>query len=167
MVAAIAAALISNSVEASEPYIPNNSPSISIERTVESIRGGFKPDSSQGQFNFADRILKPHEIDKTIFENDKKLAKGHDALVKLNKSLKKDFNRLEKNIAQGNFKGGRDKGMQRWKGSKNIYYMGKKTTGARIYFKFVPEEYKVQILAYSDKPQQSPITDWIVSRYDN
>ena len=45
--------------------------------------------------------------------------------------------------------------------------MGKKTTGARIYFKFVPGEYKVQILAYSDKSQQSPITDWIVSQYDN
>ena len=83
----------------------------------------------QQEFNFADRIVKPHEIDKTIFENDKKLAKGHDALVKSNKSLKKDFKRLEKNIAQGNFKGGRDKGMQRWKESKNIYYMGKKTTG--------------------------------------
>ena len=57
--------------------------------------------------------------------------------------------------------------MQRWKGSQNIYYMGKKTTGARIYFKFVPGEYKVQILAYSDKSQQSPITDCIVSQYDN
>lgn len=136
VIASILAGLIPNSADAIESYVPNNSPSTSIVWTLESIRAGFS-------INFADRILKPHEIDKTIFKNDKKLVKGHDALVKSNKSLKKDFKRLEKNIAEGNFKGGRDKGMQRWKGSKNIYYMGKKTTGARIYFKFVPGEYKV------------------------
>ena len=46
MVAAIAAGLIPNSVEASEPYLPDNLPSTSIVRTVQSIRAGFKEGKS-------------------------------------------------------------------------------------------------------------------------
>ena len=44
-IAAILAGLIPNPVEA-----PSNSSSISIERVVDTLRGGFKPDPSQGQF---------------------------------------------------------------------------------------------------------------------
>ena len=47
-IAAILAGLIPNPVEASETYIPSNSPSISIERVVDTLRGGFKPDPNQG-----------------------------------------------------------------------------------------------------------------------
>ena len=86
--------------------------------------------------DYGDRFLKPHVINKTIFQNDPRLTKEYKNLIKSNPKLKKAFEALEKQISQGNFKAGREKGLQKWKGSKNIYYMGTKTLGGRIYFKF-------------------------------
>lgn len=66
------------------------------------------------------RYLKPHKIDKTVFESDEKLSKEYDKLVKSNQSLKKKFDALEKNISQGHFSSGREKGFQQWMEVKKI-----------------------------------------------
>ena len=79
-IAAILAGLIPNPVEASENYFPNNSSSTRIERVVKSLRAGF--------INMNERYLKPHKIDKTIFESDAKISKEYDKLIKSNKPLK-------------------------------------------------------------------------------
>ena len=75
------------------------------------------------------------------------------------------FNGLEEKLSQGHFSSGREKGFQQW--SKNIYYVGSKGDGAQIYYKFVPGEFKVQILAYSDKNKQTLITNRMVKLYEN
>jgi hypothetical protein len=68
--------------------------------------------------------------------------------------LQKKFDALERKISQGHFNSGREKGFQQW--SKNISYVGSKRDGARIYYRFVPEKFKVEILAYSNKAKQTP-----------
>jgi hypothetical protein len=156
-IALILAGLIPNSVQASENDFPNNSSSIPIERIVKSLRAGF---TSMNQ-----RYLKPHKIDRTVFESDAKISKEYDKLVKSNQSLKKKFDALEKNISQGHFSSGREKGFQQW--SNNIYYVGSKGDGARIYYRFVPNKFEVKILAYSNKAKQTTITKRMERLYDN
>ena len=51
-------------------------------------------------------------------------------------------------MRQGHF-ARREKGLRNWEG--DIFYIGSHGDSARIYFKFVPGEYKIQILAYSNK----------------
>lgn len=111
-----------------------------------------------------ERYLKPHKIDKTIFESDAKISKEYDKLIKSNKPLKQKFDALEKNISQGHFSSGREKGFQQW--SNNIYYVGSKGDGARIYYRFVPDEFEVEILAYSNKAKQTSITTRMEKLYD-
>jgi hypothetical protein len=135
-------------VRASENDFPTNSSLTPIERTVTSLQAGF---TSMNQ-----RYLKPHKIDKTLFESGSKIQKEYTKLVKPNESLKKKFDALEKNLSQGHFNSGREKGFQQW--SNNIYYVGSKGDGARIYYRFVPNKFEVEILAYSNKAKQSPIT---------
>ena len=90
----ILAGLIPNSVQASD--FPNKSFSTPIVvRMATSLRVGF---TSMNQ-----RYLKPHKINKTVFESDAKISKEDDKLVKLNQSLKRKFDALEKNISQGHF----------------------------------------------------------------
>ena len=156
-IALILAGLIPNSVQASENDFPNNSSSIPIERTVKSLRAGF---TSMNQ-----RYLKPHKIDRTVFESDARISKEYYKLVKSNQSLKKKFDALEKNISQGHFSSGREKGFQQW--SNNIYYVGSKGDGARIYYRFVPNKFEVEILAYSNKAKQTSITKKMERLYDN
>ena len=156
-IALILAGLIPNSVQASENDFPNNSSSIPIERIVKSLRAGF---TSMNQ-----RYLKPHKIDRTVFESDAKISKEYYKLVKSNQSLKKKFDALEKNISQGHFSSGREKGFQQW--SNNIYYVGSKGDGARIYYRFVPNKFEVKILAYSNKAKQTTITKRMERLYDN
>jgi hypothetical protein len=69
----------------------------------DSTRSLSKSKSHPSNFSIKDRLLKPHEIDKTIFENDKRLKKDYHDLVKFNKSLEKDFQPLEEKITQGYF----------------------------------------------------------------
>ena len=49
----------------------------------------------------------------------------------------------------------------------NIYYVGSKGDGARIYYRFVPNKFKVEILAYSNKGKQTAITKRMERLYDN
>ena len=156
-IALILAGLIPNSVQASENDFPNNSSSIPIERIVKSLRAGF---TSMNQ-----RYLKPHKIDRTVFESDAKISKEYYKLVKSNQSLKKKFDALEKNLSQGHFSSGREKGFQQW--SNNIYYVGSKGDGARIYYRFVPNKFEVEILAYSNKAKQTSITKRMERLYEN
>lgn len=113
----------------------------------------------------SDRYLKPHKIDRTVFESDVKLSKEYNELVKSNKSLKKKFDKLEKNLSQGHFNSGRAKGFQQW--SNNIYYVGSQGDGARVYYRFVPDKFEVEILAYSNKAKQTGITKRMENLYDN
>ena len=50
--------------------------------------------------------LKPHKINKTLFESDSKIQKEYNKLIKSNQSLQKKFNTLEKNLSQGHFNSG-------------------------------------------------------------
>jgi hypothetical protein len=111
-----------------------------------------------------ERYLKPHKIDKTVFESDAKISKEYDKLIKSNKPLKKKFDALEENISQGHFSSGREKGFQQW--SNNIYYVGSKGDGARVYYRFVADKFEVEILAYSNKAKQTPITNRMENLYD-
>ena len=110
-IALILAGLIPNSVQASENDFPNNSSSIPIERSVSPIARSVKS-LRAGFTSMSERYLKPHKIDKTVFESDAKISKAYDKLVKSNQSLKKKFDALEKNISQGHFSSGREKGFQ-------------------------------------------------------
>ena len=49
----------------------------------------------------------------------------------------------------------------------NIYYVGLVEDGARIYYKFVPDKFEVEILAYSNKGKQTIITKRMERLYDN
>ena len=51
--------------------------------------------------------------------------------------------------------------------SNNIYYVGSKGDGARIYYRFVPNKFEVKILAYSNKAKQTSITKRMERLYDN
>ena len=144
-------------VQESENDFPNNSSLPPIERTVKSLRAGF---TSMNQ-----RYLKPHKIDKTIFKSDNKIQKEYNKLVHSNKPLKKKFDALEKNLSQGHFNSGREKGFQQW--SNNIYYVGSVGDGARIYYKFVPDKFEVEILAYSNKAKQTSFTKRMERLYEN
>ena len=77
----------------------------------------------------------------------------------------KKFEALEEKLSQGHFNCGREKGYQNW--SDNIYYVGSKGDGARIYFKFVPDKFKVEILAYSNKAKQTGLTNRMENLYGN
>ena len=114
-----------------------------------------------------ERYLNPHKINKTIFESDKKFSNEYDTLIQSNKPLKKKFDRLEEKLSQGHFNIGQKKGFQRWKKTKNIYYVGSQGGGARIYFRFVPDKYEIEILAYSNKHLQTEITTRMENLYDN
>lgn len=110
------------------------------------------------------RHLTPHEVDKTAFESDDKIRKAYEKLVGSNKNLQKKFDGLEKKLGQGHFNSGREKGFQQW--SNNIYYVGSHGDGARIYDRFVPDKFKVEILAYSNKATQPFITVRMKNLYD-
>ena len=155
--AAIQAGLIPGRVQASENDFPNNSSLTPIEGTATSLRAGF--------ISMNQRYLKSHKIDKILFESDSKIQKEYNKLVKSNESLKKKFDALEKNLSQGHFSSGREKGFQQW--SNNIYYVGSKGDGARRYYKFVPDKFEVEILAYSTKGKQTSITKRMKRLYDN
>jgi hypothetical protein len=45
--------------------------------------------------------------------------------------------------------------------------VGSKEDGARIYYRFVPDKFEVEILAYSNKAKQTPITKRMKKLYDN
>lgn len=157
IIAAVLAGLIPGSVEASENSFPNDSSSTRLERVAKSLRAGF--------INMNERYLKPHKIDKTIFESDEKISKEYAKLIKSNKPLKQKFDALEKNLSQGHFNSGREKGFQQW--SNNIYYIGSVGKGARIYYnRFVPDKLEVQILAYSNKAKQTSLTTRMENLYD-
>ena len=111
------------------------------------------------------RYLKRHKINKTVFKSDRKISKEDDQLVKSNKPLKKKFPALEKNLRQGHFSSGWEKGFQQW--SNHIYYVGSKEDIDRIYYRFVPDKFEVEILAYSNKAKQTPITKRMKKLYDN
>ena len=114
-----------------------------------------------------DRYLQPHEVDKTIFESDKKLQKSYNTLITSNAELEKKLEALEEKLSQGHFNSGRAKGFQHWGKSKKICYIGSKGNGARIYYRFVPGEQKVEILAYSNKAKQASLTTRMIKLYDN
>ena len=97
-----------------------------------------------------DRHLKPHEIDKTVFESDMKLTRSYNGFILSNSKIKKKFKGLEDKLSQGHFNSGREKGFKRWVKSKTICYIGSKGDAARIYYRFVPGEHKIEILAYSN-----------------
>ena len=160
----ILAGLIPNSVQASENDFPNNSSSIPIERSVSPIARSVKS-LRAGFTSMSERYLKPHKIDKTVFESDAKISKEYYKLVKSNKPLKKKFDALEKDLSQGHFNCGREKGFQQW--SNNIYYVGSIGDGARIYYRFVPNKFEVEILGYSNKAKQTSLTKRIERLYDN
>ena len=149
--------LIPVCAQANENDFPNNSSSPPIEWAIQSLRAGFT--------NMNQRYLQPHKINKTIFESDNKIKKAYDNLVQSNKPLKNKFDALEKNLSQGHFSSGREKGFQQW--SNNIYYVGSVGDGARIYYKFVPDQFEVEILAYSNKAKQTSITNRMERLYDN
>ena len=157
LLAAIQAGLIPIRVQASENYFPNNLSLTPIERTVKALRPDF---TSMNQ-----PYLKPHKINQTIFKSDNKIQKEYNRLVHSNKPLKKKFDALEKNLSQGHFNSGREKGFQQW--SNNIYYVSSVEDGARIYYKFVPDKFEVEILAYSNKAKQTTMTKRMERLYDN
>jgi hypothetical protein len=169
LVAAIAAGLISNSVEASEPYIPNNLPSISIERTVQSIRGGFKPDSSQGQFNFADRILKPHDCQEAY--NEYKVYKEMSStLSKVSKKVRKDedtskgLDKLEEQLKNGELHAGR--GAKKLPGTKTVFYM-RSGGEARLFFKYSDKEKgAIEVIGESDKDNETRVINNLKKNYE-
>lgn len=80
--------------------------------------------------------------------------------------MKKNFKKIEKLLSDGHFTGGRKKGLQKWKGSENIKYMGLANSPARIYVKFENNEYK-KICGYFNKGVQQSISDRVVDTYDN
>jgi putative component of toxin-antitoxin plasmid stabilization module len=88
-IAAILSGLIPNPVEASETYIPSNSPSISIERVVDTLRGGFKPDPNQVK-----------GIVYRIKEDDGLVRAAQEACK--NADVQKDVNHLEEQLAKEN-----------------------------------------------------------------
>lgn len=55
-----------------------------------------KRSNDQGEsiyISIDDRFLKPHRIDKTLFESDSKITKFYNTLIKSNKELKKNLMR--------------------------------------------------------------------------
>ena len=137
-IAAILAGLISNPMEASETYIPNNSFSISIERVVETLRGGFKPDPSQGQFKKG--------IVYRIKENSGLVRAAEEACK--NADVQKDINHLEEPLAQGN----ENPGIGRKPICKGgIEHRGK--NGGRLYVREV--DGVIEILAKSGKKKSN------------
>jgi hypothetical protein len=114
-----------------------------------------------------DRHLKPHEIDKTVFESDRKFTRSYNGFILSNSKIKKKFKVLEDKLSQGHFNSGRKKGFQRWGKSKTICYIGSKGDAARIYYRFVPGEHKIEILAYSNKAKQIEITGRMTDLFDN
>lgn len=131
----------------------------------EALRYTLEIRSGAGFTSMNQRHLKSHKINKRLFESDSKIQKEYNKLVKSNESLKKKFDALEKNLSQGHFSSGREKGFQQW--SNNIYYLGSKGDGALIYYKFVPDKFEVDILAYSNKGKQTSITKRMERLYDN
>lgn len=110
-------------------------------------------------------FILPSIFDKAIFKSDEIIVKAYNDLIRSNKSLKRKFKGLEKNLSKGHFNSGRKKGFQQW--SNNIYYVGSVGDGARIYYKFVPDKFEVEILAYSNKGKQTSITKRMERLYDN
>ena len=37
---------------------------------------------------------------------------------------------------------------------------------ARVYYRFIPDKFEVEILAYSDKAKQTPVTNRMENLYD-
>ena len=104
-------------------------------------------------------------LNKTIFNSDRRIQKEYNKLVQSNKPLQKKFAALEKNLSQGHFNSGREKGFQQW--SNNIYSVGSVGDGARIYYKLVPDKFEVQILAYSNKARQTSLSKRMKRLYEN
>ena len=130
-IAAILAGLIPNPVEASETYIPSNSSSISIERVVDTPRGGFKQDPNQGK-----------EIVYRINEDAGLVRAAQDACK--NADVQKDVNHLEEQLAKGN----ENPGIGRKSICKGVIeHRGK--NGGRLYVR--ESDNGIEILAKSGK----------------
>jgi hypothetical protein len=129
-------------VEASEDYFPNNS-SIPIERIVESIRGGFKPDpskASKGQWKIVYRIKE----DPGLIREAEKACK--------NKDVQEDGNHLEEQLAKGNDNPGVGckyicKGV--------IEHRGK--NGGRLYIRKVDDRIEIVGKSGKDKKNQQAV----------
>jgi len=82
-IAGILAGFISNPVEASETYIPSNSSSISIERVVNTLRGGFRREvvslikEDAGLVRAAKEACKNADVQKDVNHLEEELAKGN------------------------------------------------------------------------------------------
>ena len=111
------------------------------------------------------RILNPNT--KVIIFRKLNFFYQSQDLITSNAELEKKFEVLEEKLSQGYFNSGRAKGFQRWGKSKKICYIGSKGNGARIYYRFVPGQQKVGILAYSNKAKQTSLTTRMVKLYDN
>lgn len=81
--------------------------------------------------------------------------------------MEKKFQALKNKLSKGHFNSVREKGFQYWGKSKTICYIGSKGDVARVYYRFVPGEHKIEILAYSNKSKQTSITDRMVNLFDN
>lgn len=136
--AAILAGLIPNPVEASETYTPSTSNSSSIERLVDTLRGGFKPDPNQGQFK--KRIVYRIKEDFGLVRAAKEACKNAD--------VQKDINHLEEKLAKGN----QNPGIGRKPICKGVIeHRGAK--GGRLYVRESDDE--IEILAKSGKKKDN------------
>ena len=90
--AAILAGLIPNPVEAIETSTPSTSNSSSIERLVDTLRGGFKPDPNQGQFK--KRIV-------SRIREDPGLVRAAEEACN-NQQVQDNINHLEYELSKGN-----------------------------------------------------------------
>jgi hypothetical protein len=134
-IAAILAGLIPNPVEASETYIPSNSSSISIERVVDTLRGGFKPD--------------PNQVKRIVYR-----IKEDSGLVRLaqeackNQRVQDNINHLQDELAKGNDNPGIHK-----KYLGNNVWEHRARGGGRLYTREIGD--KVEILGKSGKKPQN------------
>ena len=144
--AAIAAGLIPNSVEASEPYVPNNSPS--TERVVKSnsgtfVRGGFKSDPDFKQYRVVSRIKE----NRALIEEAETMGRDQKA--------QRQSNSLINQMALGNENLG--KGGKKLSGCKDVYYH--RSGRARLFYRMNHEDKTIEILAKSSKKNQQVVID--------
>ena len=142
LIAAILADLIPHNAEATDST--NATQPVVIERVVETPRGGFKPDPSQGQFK--------KEIVYRIKENPALVREAE--RMGRDQAAQKDVNNLIEQLSLGNDNPGI--GNRRVKGLKNVSEARGRNEG-RVYFQEKDE--KIEILAKSNKDNQNKIID--------
>jgi len=138
IIAASLAGLIPNPVEATYPYSTNATQPVVMERVVETSRGGFKSDPSQGQFK--------KEIVSRINEDPGLVRLAEEACN--NQRVQDNINHLQDELAKGNDNPGTHK-----KYFGNNIWEHRARGGGRLYTREIGD--KVEILGKSDKKPQN------------